>query len=352
MSLIKKILFVLLGLIALVAIVGLVLPAHARVERSVRIGAPPAAVFDLVNGFKRFNEWSPWHKYDPAAIYTYSGPEQGVGARFEWNSRKPEVGSGSQEIIASVPGQRVRMRLQFSGQGAAESELRIDPAEGGSRVTWSLDSDAGYNLFGRYAGLLLDRFVGPDYEAGLANLKALAESEAGVVASAAPKVEISVEDVPAAELVAIAGVTSVEPAAAIDKALADAFGQLDAFVRAQKLRQAGSRLVITRFYDESGWGFEAAVPVSGSAEARAQARKAAGTGPVKLTQGYTGRAVKGIHFGDRTDLPDTYRLLEDYVAEKNLEPNGPSWEQYVSDPASTPADRLRTDVFVPVKPAP
>jgi effector-binding domain-containing protein len=349
-SVITKIFYGLLGLILLAVAVGLFLPARAHVERSIEIGVPQAAVFDVVNGFKRFNEWSPWHKYDPAATYTYSGPEKGVGARFQWKSQKPEVGSGSQEIIASEPGQSVRMRLAFSGQGNAESELRIEPAESGSRVTWSLDADFGFNLLDRYAGLLFDRFVGPDYEAGLVNLKTLLESDTSQ-ASAPRRIEISVEDVPAAELVAVEGVTSVEPIEAIDKALADAFGQIDAFVRANKLQQAGARLVITRFYDESGWGFEAAVPVSGAADAKARARQAAGGGPIKLTAGYAGRAVKGIHFGDRADLPDTYRLLEDYVAANNLEPNGLSWEAYVSDPG-TPADRRRTDVFVPVKPAP
>jgi hypothetical protein len=46
-------------------------------------------------------------------------------------------------------------------------------------VTWAFDTDFGYNLVGRYFGLMLPRSIGADYEKGLANLKDLAEGKTG-----------------------------------------------------------------------------------------------------------------------------------------------------------------------------
>jgi Polyketide cyclase / dehydrase and lipid transport len=54
--------------------------------------------------------------------------------------------------------------------------LVLAPEGTGTRATWSLDTDFSGSLLGRYFGLALDRMVGPDYEKGLAQLKALAES--------------------------------------------------------------------------------------------------------------------------------------------------------------------------------
>ena len=45
----------------------------------------------------------------------------------------------------------------------------------GTQVTWSMHGNMGSNPLFRWLALFGDRMVGPDFEAGLANLKALAE---------------------------------------------------------------------------------------------------------------------------------------------------------------------------------
>jgi hypothetical protein len=54
----------------------------------------------------------------------------------------------------------------------------IEPEGDGSRVTWAFDTDLGMNPMARYMGLAFERFIGPDYERGLAKLKQLAEAAA------------------------------------------------------------------------------------------------------------------------------------------------------------------------------
>ena len=177
-----------LALAAALLVVGVFLPTSAHVERSIRTTASPDTVYGIVNGFRRFNEWSPWAGLGPQARYTFSGPATGVGARMEWSSDKPEVGSGSQEITAVEPGRSVTMRLDFAGQSAATSTMVIEPMDGGSLVRWSFDTSYEGNLAMRYLGLLFDRMIGADYEKGLSRLRSIAE---GAVAGQAPAAQVA-----------------------------------------------------------------------------------------------------------------------------------------------------------------
>lgn len=177
MRILKWLLWVMVALAALIGGGGLLLPANSHLERSTVIERPPAEVFATLNSFGRFNQWSPWFEIDPSAKYTYSGPASGVGAKLSWVGNS-SVGSGSQEIIESVPEGRIVSALDFGGS-QAKATFQLTPDGNGTRVTWSLDSEHGYNPINRLFGaFMLDDMVGKDYEKGLAKLKDLLESGA------------------------------------------------------------------------------------------------------------------------------------------------------------------------------
>jgi effector-binding domain-containing protein/carbon monoxide dehydrogenase subunit G len=345
MKVLKLVLVAVAAVVLLLVLLGLFLPSSAHVERSVSITAPPAQVYEIVNDLHRFNDWSPWFEKDPRAKYTYGGPENGVGSKVEWSSTVSSVGTGSQEIVESVPNQRVRTKLDFGGSGDAQAEVLIAPDGAGSRVTWALDTKFGRNLIGRYFGLAMDSMVGPDYEQGLGKLKALAE--AALPPPAAEAFDITEVDLQPRDIAYVEGTSSLDPAA-IANALAAAYAQIDAFMHVNALTQKGAPLAINRFYDESGWGFQAGIPIVGLTD---KSRGAGTTGIVKLGHTYAGHALKGVHIGDNSTLPDAYRALEDYMVAKGLDSNGSSWEEYASDPVTTPPEKRQTEVFMPVKPA-
>jgi uncharacterized protein YndB with AHSA1/START domain len=176
MKILKGLFFSLLALVVLLFLLGLLLPKVAHVERSITTTARPETVYGLIDGFQRFNEWSPWAGLDPDTKYTYSGPATGVGARMEWASANPDVGNGSQEVLEVEPGRRVTSKLDFGMDNPTTSTISLLPDGTGTRITWALDTDFSGSLLGRYFGLALDRMVGPDYEKGLAQLQAVAES--------------------------------------------------------------------------------------------------------------------------------------------------------------------------------
>lgn len=175
MRFLKKILIGLVSLIVLLCGVAYLLPRHVHVERTVSIGAPPEAIFPYVNSLQKSAHWSPWLGIDPNISLTYEGPEEGVGNKLTWSSDHPDVGSGQQEITASTLNQSVESSLDFGDMGTAVASFQLDPEQNSTRVTWSLVADMGTNPIGRWMGLMMDKWVGADYEKGLNNLKVLIE---------------------------------------------------------------------------------------------------------------------------------------------------------------------------------
>ena len=76
-----------------------------------------------------------------------------------------------------MPDRRVEMDLGFEGMGVSQTALECAPEGAAQRVTWTMAFEAGNNPMKRYFGLFFDRVIGPDYEKGLVNMKALLETK-------------------------------------------------------------------------------------------------------------------------------------------------------------------------------
>lgn len=175
MKLIKRIFLTLLIVVAALVAVSYLLPSQAVVARSITIDAPASAVFPHVNSMQATEAWSPWLSRDPETKLSYSGPDAGVGNTLSWTSEHPQVGSGTQEIVESVENQLVRTELDFGPMGTATATFDLQPEGTGTKVTWGFLSELGMNPISRWMGLMMDDWVGGDYETGLGNLKALVE---------------------------------------------------------------------------------------------------------------------------------------------------------------------------------
>ena len=180
---------VLLILLILLAVIGFLLPSSARVERSILIEAPATAIFPHLNGMRAFHAWSPWSDIDPDTLYQFTGPEKGVGSRMTWESGNSQVGRGSQEIVASVPERSVEMRLEFGDKGNGSATFLLEPEGKATRVRWEFSTEFGWDLFGRYVGLMLDSMIGVSYDKGLKTLKSSVEHPASAppASGAAPE---------------------------------------------------------------------------------------------------------------------------------------------------------------------
>lgn len=171
----KNIALVVVLLIAGVLLFALTKPDAFRIERSITIKAPPEKVSALLTDFKQWAAWSPWENKDPAMKRSYSGAANGKGAVYGWEGNK-NVGTGRMEILDAQP-QKVTIKLDFLAPFEAHNtaEFVLEPQGDSTKLTWAMFGPANYMSKVMSVVMSMDKMVGPDFEAGLANLKGLAE---------------------------------------------------------------------------------------------------------------------------------------------------------------------------------
>jgi hypothetical protein len=162
--------------IGAVAIVGTTKSDEFQVRRSVSINAGPDKIFPLINNMHSMNTWNPFAEADPNIKITYSGPDSGKGARYDWSGNS-NVGEGGIEITDVAAPSRVTLMLDMRKPLAAHNTVvfTLEPKGNGTDVTWAMTGERPY--IGKVMDVLfnMDRMVGGKFEQGLAKLKAIVE---------------------------------------------------------------------------------------------------------------------------------------------------------------------------------
>lgn len=162
--------------IAIVLILAAGKPAHFSVSRAISVDAPAERIFPVINDFHQWGSWSPWENKDPAMKRTYDGAASGKGAVYAWAGNS-NVGSGRMEIIDSAAPSRILIKLDFLKPFEAHNtaEFTMLPQGNATSVNWEMRCQASLMSKLMQVFMNLDRMIGKDFEAGLANLKKLAE---------------------------------------------------------------------------------------------------------------------------------------------------------------------------------
>jgi uncharacterized protein YndB with AHSA1/START domain len=169
------------GLVALAAVVMLLAyvstqPNQFRVARRVTIAAAPDAIFPLISDLRRFNQWNPFAKADPAIKLTYAATNAGPGGSYDWDS-PGKAGKGRMQVTEAVAPVRVAMSLQFEKPMKANNRVvfTLQPQGSNTEVTWEMTGI--YGFVHKTLGVVFnfDKMVGGEFEKGLADLKSQAE---------------------------------------------------------------------------------------------------------------------------------------------------------------------------------
>jgi uncharacterized protein YndB with AHSA1/START domain len=170
-----------IGIILALAIAGILIlaamkPDTFRLERRVTIKAPPEKIFAILNDFKQWSVWSPWEKKDPAMKRNFGAVTAGKGATYNWDGNK-DVGQGGMEITDAAAPNKLTIALSFIKPFEAQNTVNfaLTPVAEGTEVAWSMDGKNNFMSKIMHVFVSMDKMVGPDFEAGLANLKAAAE---------------------------------------------------------------------------------------------------------------------------------------------------------------------------------
>jgi effector-binding domain-containing protein len=124
--------------------------------------------------------------------------------------------------------------------------------------------------------------------------------------------------------------------------LVDAFKSLNEYLDKQGIKSNGPAMTIYTETDDTGFSFEAAMPV-------AVAPQNPPKGDIAVGQAPSGKALKFVHRGSYDAMDSTYEAITNYLDDKRLEAKDLFIEEYASDPVTTNPDRLVINVFVPVK---
>ncbi|WP_076419033.1 SRPBCC family protein [Colwellia sp. UCD-KL20] len=172
----KKLVLIVLTIIAIPLIVAVFTENSYEVERSVIINKPKEKVFNYIKYLKNQNFYSKWAQMDPNMLKTYRGIDGQVGFVSAWNSEKEDVGAGEQEIIAIDEGYRIDFELRF-----LKPFKSTDPAfmvteavdDNTTKVVWGFSGHMDYPMNLMLLFIDFEQVIGDDLQTGLNNLKAI-----------------------------------------------------------------------------------------------------------------------------------------------------------------------------------
>ena len=120
------------------------------------------------------------------------------------------------------------------------------------------------------------------------------------------------------------------------------FKKLKAYIDKEGLKTDGPPMTIFTQTDDTGFQFQAAVPI-------VEPPKNPPHGDIAIGQSPEGHALKFIHHGSYDELDNTYEAITNYLDEKRLEAKDLFIEQYETDPVTADGKKLTVDVLVLLK---
>lgn len=374
----------------LAVVVGVFLPDHAHIERTIEVSNPLRQIYDTLNTFRRYPEYSSLRKLDPRTNYTFSGPESGADAKIAWNTTYEQLGNGSLTIKSSTEDSEIKMAAENSWYG--ENKIytaTLLPAANGktTRIRMAYDVDYGWNLLWRYAGLYIHGVPDSLIQSSLANLSNMLASFPNVDYKDQPMQVVDVTSVPMLLVSTKAKRSLDDVEVATDAALAE----IEEAMKQAGLERAGPPRTITTEWGDENYVYDYAIPVnaatftidkqeltigtapaagdddemfdnSAPAPATAPVLKAGDhdkkgrlvvSGNVRGVMSYAGKALQTDYTGSPAALP-LLRLLERAYAETHgygysEMGEGRFWDELISVPGDVAEDEQVFKVYLPIQ---
>ncbi|MFZ4261278.1 SRPBCC family protein [Sphingobacterium sp. HJSM2_6] len=171
MKILKTILKILVGLLAIILVVAAILPKEFHAGSKIEINRPSQEVFDYVKLLKNQAFYDNWSRQDPQIEKHYEGEDGTEGFTYTWKSKK--VGDGKQVIRHIVEGKRIDMDIYFNGStDANKTFIAVHPVDSThTQVQWEIDGKIPYPF--NIMSLFYD--MNKDFVEGLERLKGILE---------------------------------------------------------------------------------------------------------------------------------------------------------------------------------
>lgn len=334
MKLIKRITLILVIFVAIATGVAFILPSHMSIEQTVLMNAEPDMIYEQISNLKNWSAWDPWKQDELNMKTTYSGPESGVGAQFDFESENS--GKGWLKVNEANAEKGIKFDMHFEkGNMNARGEFRIEKTPQGTKVSWLYESDPTYNPIARYLMTLYAPTMRKTFERGLNNIKTIVEKCGG------NHTKIKEGRSTAAIL---AGFRMKMATPEISKLMGDMYGKIGEYISKKGAKMIGAPGGMYYSYSKDSCDLEAIVPID---------KMVPSTKEISVRQMPEMKVVTTIHKGDYRKLEATYNDVKNWIDGKKLKISGPSWEVYLTDPGSPEmakdTSRWQTQIYFPVE---
>lgn len=167
--------YIILGLIALLLIIAALLPGTYSVEKSTIIKKNQNDVMNSVGDLNYYSKWNPWQQTDPTAKSTITGNPKTPGHRYGWEGKKVGVGSLT---LNSIDDKHIHFDLEFVKpfkSKAKDNWLFEHWGDGNeTRVTWQNSGEFPWPI-ARLLGPSITKQLNQQFVTGLNNLKNMCE---------------------------------------------------------------------------------------------------------------------------------------------------------------------------------
>ncbi|HEV2538773.1 MAG TPA: polyketide cyclase [Frateuria sp.] len=254
-------------------VVGVIMPGSGHVERSLVFGKDMRQVYDILDNFRRFEDYSSLRQEDPKIQFKLSGKSYGPGAELSWSSDNAGIGEGKLTIASAEPeffkvdetvnSAKIIWNLDNGWRGQ-DKHFTLDLERQGSRhqltkVTWSYDVAYGFNLINRYSNLYIHGDPDSFIQSSLGNLQN--------VLAAVPNIDYGKlipyiqQTKPTPVLLVSTQIQRSGGLAALDDATATAVKQIQDAAKKLGVNVVGPRTIFTTNYGDQTYTFDVALPI-------------------------------------------------------------------------------------------
>jgi len=342
MKIIKYLFFlILIGLIA-GSIYIATKDGNYQIEESTTINAPLPVVFNEVNNFKNWEEWSPWMANSDDLILAYSDTTIGEGASYSWKSEK--MGDGSITTTKAIPDSTIEQELTIVskyGETKSDGYWKFDKVDEGTKVTWGIQGNQSFmeKLAFAFTDSSYTQMMRPMIAEGLEKLKL-------VTLDKMESYSINVDGVTQFGGGFYMYTTTASKISQIQLKMRDMFTEVSRYMESNNISIQGDPFVIYNDWDEqnnnaiySAGRFTPSLVIT-----PAESPVLNGMMPVQ-------KVVKTSLKGDYKNLKEAWDEAYNYLEKNNLQatPDSQPFEVYKTNPEITlnPAKWI-TEIYIPV----
>lgn len=311
-----------------------------HVKRTKIINAPAEVVFNKINDYTDWPEWSPWLGQDPKAEVTLGNVTSGVGASYAWVGKKS--GEGNMETL-SVTKDSISQKVDFIKPKQSTSTMfwKINETENGTEITWGTKGKLDFMSKATMAfkgGM--EKQIGKDYEIGLVKLDSVIQADM-------QEYSITVNGITTRGGGYYLYQTTSSKIEEIPAKTLEMMPKLGMYAKNNNITLAGPSFILYNKYDTVNNAVIMSVAIPVTERVITDANSGILTGMMKP---FT--AIKTTLQGDYKNLKAAQEATLKHIIDNNFEQleNVPAMEVYLNSPLNTPnpAD-LRTEIFVPIK---